>query len=544
MATTFSWTDNGETVSVIMEATAGNVYATGPSIDAVFPACTGRSTSNTYTGQRKFKLLLEENGLEFETPYSAVISGSGTKSATIPASRAKTTSDLFNASNRTTRTRTFTYTVDAFMTWVVDGDNYYWPSSPKTIYTATVILDVPPTVNLGTPTYATPQYAGVGTYTVPITSASAAYGGRITKVTLTVGQDSTVQTYSASSISNETISVIPTIAGTYTPTITVEDSRGQTTTETLADITVNPYLNPSLDFDVFRSNSSGVKDDEGEYGLITANVSFTDAIADLVAPIVKINGVITSDVTWYSTYSTSVGVLTPIASWSSVSSGDTIYGLVDGSFEQEDSYTISVTLTDSLGGNSAEITQTLSTAFYTIDFQAGGKEIAFGAPANDDITNFNGNDYSTEGLFKCEMGTAFNDMSAAEVSAFVAGLNFSGTITTDFVVDQGISGVWTYRKWNSGIYECWGTITGSWSVNTSSAAYGGYRSAACTIPSYPFAFIGTPTVTAVCSNGNSAGAWLNHVEPSTTGGTFYFSAASALSAANRAISIYALGTWK
>lgn len=27
---------------------------------------------------------------------------------------------------------------------------------------------------------------------------------------------------------------------------------------------------------------------------------------------------------------------------------------------------------------------------------------------------------------------------------------------TDFIIEQGTSGIWTYRKWNSGIAECWG----------------------------------------------------------------------------------------
>lgn len=27
----------------------------------------------------------------------------------------------------------------------------------------------------------------------------------------------------------------------------------------------------------------------------------------------------------------------------------------------------------------------------------------------------------------------------------------------DYIVEQGTSGIWTYRKWNSGIAECWGT---------------------------------------------------------------------------------------
>ena len=31
-----------------------------------------------------------------------------------------------------------------------------------------------------------------------------------------------------------------------------------------------------------------------------------------------------------------------------------------------------------------------------------------------------------------------------------------GQQAADFVVEQGTSGIWTYRKWNSGIAECWG----------------------------------------------------------------------------------------
>ena len=36
----------------------------------------------------------------------------------------------------------------------------------------------------------------------------------------------------------------------------------------------------------------------------------------------------------------------------------------------------------------------------------------------------------------------------------------SGTLpVADYVVAQGTSGIWTYRKWNSGIAECWAKIT-------------------------------------------------------------------------------------
>ena len=30
---------------------------------------------------------------------------------------------------------------------------------------------------------------------------------------------------------------------------------------------------------------------------------------------------------------------------------------------------------------------------------------------------------------------------------------FGGSV--DAIIEQGTSGSWTYRKWNSGIYECW-----------------------------------------------------------------------------------------
>ena len=30
------------------------------------------------------------------------------------------------------------------------------------------------------------------------------------------------------------------------------------------------------------------------------------------------------------------------------------------------------------------------------------------------------------------------------------------SVHQDYVVQQGTSGIWTYRKWNSGIAECWG----------------------------------------------------------------------------------------
>ena len=35
----------------------------------------------------------------------------------------------------------------------------------------------------------------------------------------------------------------------------------------------------------------------------------------------------------------------------------------------------------------------------------------------------------------------------------------AGTLpVADYVIEQGTSGIWTYRKWNSGLAECWGEV--------------------------------------------------------------------------------------
>ena len=49
------------------------------------------------------------------------------------------------------------------------------------------------------------------------------------------------------------------------------------------------------------------------------------------------------------------------------------------------------------------------------------------------------------------------DMSAQDVSDFVDSLNVTAVSVVDYIVEQGTSGIWTYRKWNSGIAECWGS---------------------------------------------------------------------------------------
>lgn len=88
--------------------------------------------------------------------------------------------------------------------------------------------------------------------------------------------------------------------------------------------------------------------------------------------------------------------------------------------------------------------------------------------------------------------------SGGEIRMYADGIYINNTELGDFVVVQGISGGWKYRKWNSGIAECWKTLTHNinsfdwW--NQGSYVYCGTND----VPpqAYPFPFIEEPTVVA------------------------------------------------
>lgn len=74
-------------------------------------------------------------------------------------------------------------------------------------------------------------------------------------------------------------------------------------------------------------------------------------------------------------------------------------------------------------------------------------------------------------------------------------------ISADYITAQGTTGVWTWRKWHSGIAEMWGIFEAtSLAVNNAwgSVYYGTWMSSTANKNGrkYPFAFKGTPVVIA------------------------------------------------
>ncbi len=434
------------------EETNITISATGNTFRIKTPrlkvAATASRNDWTYGSTRKLRAGVHPSwrtaGLWIYTSLSgtnSVASGIYSDWQIINDSSSFNTADYFNSSNPTERTISFGSWQGGQVECYYDGSgtnsnlyvscyNNASPANMFTVATVTIQLDVPPTADVSPISYDTGYiYSDLTTASVTVSNSAAYYDGTISSVEFKIGNQT------ATAAGDGTLSILLNAGGTFTPTVTVTDSRGQTYTETFSPITVNTYTAPTVSFDVERTDSTGTPDDEGTYGLIEATLTFADAIATAIAPSVVLtdeNGTQTTPtVTWYTD-----DTLTTTVTWASISSGDTVYGLFSGVNTQY-SYSVSVRPRDSEGTGTA-ITQTLGSAFYTVDFLAGGHGIAFGKPA------------SNVG-FECAMDATFDNPVAFVDDAdfgdnvFIELPNYTSTGTTDkalydAIVDLGWDG--------------------------------------------------------------------------------------------------------
>lgn len=590
MATiTKSFTEDVESshkASWVFTFTCANVTASGSTVSVAVPTVTAKMTASGKTSARAFVNFanLYVGSIDANRSYAWYLESSWASGATktLPFDTSSgtatpatfNTSALFTSSNKTTRTVNVTLKGEYRNSYNIyfNGSSWkgssYWNEFEQSVSSlgtiATITLNAPPTFSSTqvsfTNDYSGVPYAGKTTANVTISSLSAKYGGDISSAVLKIGSQT------ASRTTNGTLSILLNAVGTFTPTVTVTDSRGQTTTVTLNAITVQGYNAPSVSFGTERTTSTGAPNDEGTYAVITPTFTFTDAIATLSAPTVAVtdDGGVgrTPTVTWYSTRAAD-GTLSGSVTWANLSSGDTVYGLVSitNGFNTQKSYQISVTPEDS-EDTGTTITQTLGSAFYTVDFYAGGHGIAFGKPASDvgfEVamdTTFEENvyidlpDYQTAGstdkaIYDAVVALGWDSEVLVNFKlAFKELVKEALTsLKADYVIEQGKSGIWRYRKWNNGIFECFGFLLGNWSVNTSAGAYSSYRSTAISIPAFPITFTENPVVVGTLTSGSN-GAWVNNIQPSTTGGTLYLSSGTSQAAATRYIALMIKGRWK
>ena len=152
-----------------------------------------------------------------------------------------------------------------------------------------------------------------------------------------------------------------TLAGTATITITAEDSRGRTTSKT-ATITVNAYSKPGGTLSVWRVDALGDPDDIGENAKYTITSQFTQIGSNALTRTLTSQG--------------ATGTPT-------LDTGDLLPGNRQ-TFSGQQEYTITLTLTDTLG-ETTTITAKLASAKFIFYVDAGGDRIGFMKAANKQI---------------------------------------------------------------------------------------------------------------------------------------------------------------
>lgn len=196
-------------------------------------------------------------------------------------------------------------------------------------------------------------------------------------------------------------------------------------------------------------------------------------------------------------------------------------------------------------------------AWHTMDARIGNGTYS----ASASLTGFN---YTTTYEFECRATDATMTVSSAAdaralpnfhwgendfvhetVVDFRAGIMFNG-VEGDYIEEQGETGVWTWRKWHSGLAECWGQFTKS-VYGTDWTKWGAlYQAEIIMNEAYPFTFAELPIETAtLCglSGGLLNGSMLGR-SYSTTAAYFAVHPNQLTSTYSFALNLYLCGRWK
>lgn len=246
---------------------------------------------------------------------------------------------------------------------------------------------------------------------------------------------------------------------------TVTDSRGLTAWEDF-NIALLEYAPPALvGADLFRSDGEGAAADGGAHIAGVARVRYSE-LGGLNS--VTLKG-----------YWKSVG--------GGYGAGETLtvgtVGLVTGDVEisADRSYVALLVLTDSLG-NTARYEENIPTEKVAFHLKEGGKGAAFGKAAETEGVLELAEDWHLKLTGATDLNAAAEKIAVLDPGGVVryrTKAELQGDLAADYIVSQGTSGIWTYRKWASGVAECWLeselTLTGSTPVaNMNDSAYLSY----------------------------------------------------------------------
>lgn len=257
---------------------------------------------------------------------------------------------------------------------------------------------------------------------------------------------------------------------------------------------------PTVKMEVTRCNSSYTADSEGTYAkaVVTWSVD-TASVSTNVGKTVKVS--------WSPSTSASSKSATV-----SAKSGTTTLKLGSG-FDGGTTYSLTASVTDSLGLTSTTTAQKLGGVFHTFDIGYKGKSMGLGAAASDTAN---------------QLKIGFDAIATSDgYSATLA--NFGGGL----IAARGDSGVWGYVKYANGLCICWAkSVQTAWNA-----------SAAECNRAFPFTINAANVHVSVYQSG-TVGVHASYVNPTTSNVDIWATGTGGSSAGDVTFSILVWGGWK
>lgn len=274
----------------------------------------------------------------------------------------------------------------------------------------------------------------------------------------------------------------------------VTDKRTRSSERVGDEVSVIPYSPPAVTLDAYRCDEDGNRNDEGSYIIITlssdiASLNNKNAASYEITYSGGASGSISGDGNSYTSEPITCDVSRPCV--------------------------VEAVVSDNLSHGDA--TANVPIAFTLMEFYNTGKGVAFGKVA-------------TRDGFDCAMP-----------AYFTGGLSIDG-VPLNYIVEEGIDGIWTYRKWNSGVAECWckKTYTGDTDIT-----WGSLYALLCVPPDYPKIFTEAPVTSKDIAQNTNNSCWLSswNAASITNPGRFAL-LRPAFETLDVTVSFFAIGKWK
>ena len=334
---------------------------------------------------------------------------------------------------------------------------------------------------------------------------------KVTPGTATAKNGATITNYTAScnglSVSNSTGAALSvgkiTKSVSVMVTLSVTDSRGYTTGVSKA-VTVIPYSKPKVSSITLRRTN----DIEAEM-----QIKFSGSISAVAVDETQKNSVVYVRYRYKKTSESSYGSYTSIYSGTTKSGTSFSYSNLElCSLDANSSYDFHLQIQDKL-------------------YSASSLDLYFTVPQGTPLI----------ALRKKKVGI---NTPNPQATLDVAGdMRVDGSPLADFVIQQGTSGIWNYRKWKSGTAECWGQYSFTTAISTAWGVF--YESGAIALPNFPFTFAEIPHVHISTENSNyamfvergSSSSWSTTTNP----GKIFAVRPNTVPSATYKVSIYAIG---